>query len=118
MFEVQQDMLQALACCSSQDQCIRCSYRKYGQNCDLKLREDALAAIRQLQKERNAAINDMKQAQGAPCLVCINSYPNPETGRYACRIFGDFSHVDPANKNILSCGQFKWCGIPKDGDNA
>lgn len=119
MFEVQQDMLQALACCSSQDQCIRCSYRKYGQNCDLKLREDALVAISQLQQERDTAVSDMKQAQGCICQICKQYYrPNPKVRRYECRILGDFKKIDPECEGALVCGQFEWRGLQQKDDEA
>ena len=115
MDEIQKDTLQALQCCSMNDgnPCKGCPYlQTYDKFCIQELAENALAMIQQLQKERDAAVSDMKEAQGSVCLVCKHYYkPNPDIQRYACRFFGDFfkKGINPAD--TIWCGQFAWRGV-------
>ena len=71
---------------------------------------DALAYIRQLERERDAAVRDMYEAQGLLCLICKNHSPDPELKKYVCKEFGERYPED----GIIICGKFEWRGVKED----
>lgn len=67
--------------------------------------------IRQLEREREAAIKDMHAAQGCVCLVCKNFIPE-ESGdkKYACKGFGGCEHEE----DLILCTLFEWRGVEEE----
>ena len=62
-----------------------------------------------MRKERDAALYDMHQLQGAICAYCANLYRPDGADHVACRVFGkDYGGEDGSP---LICGSFKWRGI-------
>lgn len=80
---------------------------------------ESLARIRQLEsrlaqveKERDAALYDMNQLQGATCAYCKNLFRTAGASHVQCREFGDLSKFsDDENYNPLMCGRFEWRGL-------
>ena len=74
---------------------------------------DALAYIQQLERERDAAVKDMHEAQGCLCLIC-KSFAPAQSGekKYTCKAFGN--HVFESEP--LMCGQFEWRGAKEDDE--
>lgn len=88
--------------------------------CADRLRKDALAYIRQLEsrlahveRERDAAVHDMKQCQSAVCNACKRHYrPNPDVRHYECALLGKFSDIfDSDDDRPFICGKFEWRGV-------
>lgn len=75
--------------------------------------KDARAYIQQLERERDAAVRDMYEAQGLLCLICKNHFPDPELKKYVCKEFGERYPED----GIIICGKFEWRGV-KEEDHA
>lgn len=103
--------------------CLVCTYgtpRKRGMlPCDCEVRQDILALIdqlledkKQLERERDAAVEDIKKAAFCGCHVCEHYYrPDPNVRKYACRKFGDFDKVDfIADDGSIYCGAMNWRG--------
>ena len=66
----------------------------------------------QAERERDAALYDMHQLQGAICAYCANLYRPDGTAHVHCRVFGDLSRFDDDNEcSPLVCGKFKWRGV-------
>lgn len=72
--------------------------------------KDARAYIQQLERERDAAVRDMYEAQGLLCLICKNHFPDPELKKYVCKEFGARYPED----GIIICGKFEWRGVKED----
>lgn len=75
--------------------------------------------LAQTERERDAAVVDIRNAKWMLCHVCKNYYrPDPDIRHYACKAFGEFSKFlnssdfseDGYNFPSL-CGKFKWRGI-------
>lgn len=68
----------------------------------------------QLERERDAALHDMKNINGNICLACKNHYrPDLSVLKFACKEFGDLRCQE-----VLRCGKFEWRGVPeKEGEN-
>ena len=66
--------------------------------------------VKQLEAERDAAINDMYEAQSIVCLICKNYYqPDPAVKKYGCKVFGE--HF---GEGSILCGMFEWRGVQKE----
>lgn len=75
--------------------------------------------LAQVERERDAAVVDIRNAKWMLCHVCKNYYrPDPAVRHYACKEFGDFS--DFLNPSDFAeeeydfpslCGKFKWRGV-------
>lgn len=76
--------------------------------------DEAIAAGEKYKRERDAAINDMREASWCPCNVCKHHYrPDPNVRKYRCKVFGDFSTI--CNEEAHGyCGKFKWRGVKED----
>ena len=88
-------------------------------DCYEKLHYDTLALINQLQedkkqleRERDAAVEDIRKAAFCGCHVCKSYYrPDPAIRKYACRKFGSFEEHDfIADDGSIYCGAFEWRG--------
>lgn len=79
--------------------------------------EQELKAVKQ---ERDAAVSDMKRAQGCICNICKNHYrPDPAVRRYECKILGKFSEIfDDDDGGALFCGKFEWRGVCPENTEA
>jgi hypothetical protein len=79
--------------------------------------EQELAAVK---RERDAAVDDMKQAQGCICNICKSHYrPDPAVRRYECKILGKFSEIfDNDDGGALFCGKFEWRGVCPENKEA
>lgn len=103
------EIKRGLACCLSifkDDQ----ATRKYNERI-----LDVLAYIKQLERERDAAVKDMHEAQGCLCLICKSFVPAQSGAKkYTCKAFGN--HVFESEP--LICGQFEWRGVEEDKDEA
>ena len=123
--------------------CNGCAYRPYkiaSAGCGYERDQDVLAYIQQLEKERgelklrnifletnwkmaererNAAVVDIRNAKWMLCHVCKNYYrPDPTVRHYACKEFGEFSDFlmpsDFAEEGYdfpSLCGKFIWRGV-------
>lgn len=113
------EIKRSLFCCS-EGECHKCYYEN---ECDATrgrimcdaLQEDNMAYIQQLEKERDAAIVDIKNAKWCLCHVCKNYYrPDPTVRHYACKALGEFSDFrinDEEDSFIAHCGKFAWRGV-------
>ena len=109
------EIKKGLAACST-DEChgehVGCTYNDCGAMCIQNICADALALIQQLERERDAAINDMLEATFCPCNVCTNHYrPDPNVRKYRCKVFGDFGTAGADEINYGFCGKFEWRGV-------
>ena len=75
-----------------------------------EMNKDARAYIQQLERERDAAVRDMYEAQGLLCLICKNHFPDPELKKYVCKEFGERYPED----GIIICDKFEWRGVKED----
>ena len=82
-------------------------------SCICWMSKDALAYIQQLERERDAAVRDMYEAQGLLCLICKNHFPDPKLKKYACKEFGEHYPED----GIIMCGKFEWRGVKEEKTN-
>lgn len=81
-----------------------------------KALESARQELAAVKRERDAAVSDMKRAQGCICNICKNHYrPDPAVRRYECKILGKFSDIfDDDDGGALFCGKFEWQGVCSD----
>lgn len=91
-------------------QCPRCE-QLVGES--LALIQQLKAELEASKRERDAAISDMKRAQGCICNICKSHYrPDPAVRRYECKILGKFSEIfDNDDDGALLCGKFEWRGV-------
>lgn len=66
-----------------------------------------------MRTERDAALHDMHQLQGAICSYCANLYRPDGADHVHCKEFGDLSRFgnDDAECSPLICGKFAWRGV-------
>lgn len=68
--------------------------------------------LAQVERARDACIDDMKQFQGATCNTCKHHYrPDPNVRHYECALFGKFSDFLNSEEIPLMCGKFEWRGV-------
>lgn len=68
-----------------------------------------IGEIERLERERDAAIEDMKSVLGTGlCFLCQNRYLPDGAHRYACKELGEFRE----DHNPTFCGMFEWRGVP------
>ena len=81
---------------------LACPYNEHGDGCATYLNKDALDLIQQLERERDAAVEDINEAAmtGCLCYVCSRN----EKGH--CKAFdhGIFEAT-------VMCGQYEWRGV-------
>ena len=79
-----------------------CPYRVEGAWCRNALAHDTLAYIQQLERERDAAVEDIKEAAqtGSLCYICKSN----NKGHCSAFDHGIFEAV-------VMCGQYKWRGV-------
>ena len=115
------EIKKGLWCCSSEDEsadCGSCPYNR-GIDCSGRISElcaDALALFQQLERERDAAVKDMRNAALCGCHVCKHYYrPDPNVRKYACKIHGSFEEHDfIADDGSIWCGAMQWRGVQKE----
>lgn len=80
--------------------------------CEVATLKAELATVK---RERNAALYDMHQLQGAICAYCKNLYRPDGADHCECKEFGDLSKLtgDDACSPYI-CGKFKWRGLCKE----
>lgn len=81
--------------------------------------EQLESRLAQAERERDAAVADIRNAKWMLCHVCKNYYrPDPAIRHYACKEFGEFSKF--LNSSDFSedgydfpslCGKFGWRGV-------
>ena len=77
------------------------------------------AKLATAERERDAAIVDIRNAKWCLCHVCQNYYrPDPDVRHYECKAFGKFSDLfspsdfeEEEHNPINMCGKFKWRGV-------
>lgn len=109
-----EEIKRGLECCSVDG--LSCSNCSYCVACDADihaLERDALAYIQQLERERDAAVRDMRDATLCGCHVCKHYYrPDANVRIYACGKFGEFGKFDYINDDgSMFCGAFEWRGV-------
>jgi hypothetical protein len=74
--------------------------------------------VRQLKRERDAAVKDIRNAAWSCCHVCKHYYqPNPNVRIYSCKKHGDFDKHDfIADDGSIFCGAMEWRGVQGAGD--
>lgn len=85
----------------------------------LKAIEKAQADLAQVERERDAAVHDIRNAKWFLCHVCQNYYrPDPAVRHYECKVLGKFSDIfspsdfaEEDDNPISMCGKFKWRGV-------
>lgn len=115
--------------------CDKCDVYIPGYNLENRY-SDAFAYIQHLEsrlaqaeRERDAAVTDIRNAKWMLCHVCKNYYrPDPAIRHYACKAFGEFSKfLNPSDFSEDGydfpslCGKFKWRGVCAEntkGENA
>jgi len=121
-----EEIKKGLECCPGQYFGVSCGNCLYsndvvycGEN-GVRIMKDALKYIEQLEadltavkQERDAAVSDMKRAQGCICNICKSHYrPDPAVRRYECKILGKFSEIfGNDDGGALFCGKFEWRGV-------
>lgn len=98
-------------CCASYYRCRECPYS--GERCAITLSSDTLGYIQQLERERDAAIEDIKKAALFLCQTCKKYHPAIVDGskHYCDRIPAD--HFDDG---AIACGMYEWRGVQEDND--
>lgn len=113
--EETKEILQTKFCVHSQEKLYRSALAYIQQleaaNAELLTKCERLTEkCHQLEREWDAAVDDMRKAQGNICAVCKNYYrPDPAVRKYSCRIIGDF-----AKDGALTCGLFEWRGVKEE----
>ena len=84
--------------------------------CWATMEADALAYIRELEAERDAAIADMEKMQGNICQACKYYYqPDPTVRKWSCRVLGEYwADIFEHDGGLLMCGTFEWRGVQDD----
>lgn len=71
--------------------------------------------LAQVERERDAAVADVRNAKWFLCHVCKKYYrPDPTVRHYACKALGEFSDFrvnDEEESFIAHCGRFEWRGV-------
>ena len=110
------------------DDCRSCPHNVDGGRMDLaKCVADAAALIQQqerqlaekdariaeLERERDAAVEDIRKAAFCGCHVCKHYYrPDPNVRKYSCKKYGDFDKHDfIADDGSIFCGAMEWRGV-------
>lgn len=105
------EIKKGLECCTSRD-CggSKCPYFNE-KSCNAAKSADALALIRQLEAERDAAVADMRQASIHLCCAC-KKYHHAVRGvsHHYCEVIGEREDFTGA----ISCGMFEWRGVQKE----
>ena len=119
------EIKKGLEMCGVYGECSKCPYI---QQCDEHIANggdyrpadviltDALALIQQVERERDAAVKDMRNAALCGCHVCKHYYkPDPNVRKYACKIHGSFDEHDfIADDGSIWCGAMEWRGVQKE----
>lgn len=125
------EIKKGLECCIPRDYestCRKCPYSRDDSSaeCIADLEKDALDYIQQLEshlaqveRERDAAVQDVSNAKWMLCHVCKNYYrPDPTVRHYACKVLGEFSEfLSPSDfaeegyDPISFCSKFAWRGV-------
>ena len=123
------EIKKGLECCMDYQNCTegedpQCPYYD-AQRCMEALLADALAFIQQLQAEnaekdarikqleaeRDAAVEDMKQAAIYLCCACKKYHPAVRgVSHHYCEVIGERDDFTGA----ISCGMFEWRGVQKE----
>ena len=112
-------LLATLYYCQSQKGCGGCPGEAECGNSSDFLEKESAKVIERLMgerdkaiEERDAALYDMHQLQGATCAYCKNLYRPDGADHVKCREFGDLSRFyDGVECSPLICGKFAWRGV-------
>ena len=89
-----------------------CPYNTSNAGCVGELIRDALVLIQQLERERDAAIEDIKKAAMFLCQTCKKYHPAIIDGS---KHFCDETPADHFGDGAIVCGMYEWLGV-KDGN--
>lgn len=79
--------------------------------CD-QLRKDALAYIQQLEREKNAAIEDIKKAALFLCQTCKYHHAMVDGGKHYC----DKIPAEHFDDGAIACSMYEWHGVKEEKD--
>lgn len=70
-------------------------------------------SIEHLERERDAAVEDIRKAAWCCCHVCKHYYqPDPNVRTHSCKKYGDFDKHDfIADDGSIFCGAMEWRGV-------
>lgn len=106
------EIKKGLQYCSENTWCVgsECPYYEIT-DCDTYIAEDALALIGQLERERDAAVEDIQKATIYLCQVCKKYHPaQKDVHPHYCEELG--SHPDYGG--AIACSMFEWRGIQEE----
>ena len=86
-----------------------CAYNSTGTGSCFSYIKQLESRLAQVERERDAALRDMHQLQGALCAYCKNLYRPNDALQGTCSVFGD-GYGDSAYSPLF-CGGFKWRGV-------
>lgn len=111
MMKKPDEIKKGLECCLF-GQCGSCPYsEEYGCYCSEYLRDDIREYHNQLEAERDAAVEDMKQAAIYLCCACKKYHPAVRgVSHHYCEVIGERDDFTGA----ISCGMFEWRGVQKE----
>jgi len=115
-----EEMKKGLECCfpCEEPDCLECPYRGVA-SCAGTRMDDTLAYIQQLERERDAAIKDIRAASLSGCHVCKHYYqPDPDKRVFACKKYGAFGSFEwLKDDGSVFCGSIEWRGVQEVNDN-
>lgn len=108
-----EEIKKSLKRCGKDRNCHKfCSYWDI-EDCTGELFKDALALIEHLERERDAAIEDIKVAATFLCQTCKKYHPAVIDGT---KHFCDEIPADHFDDGAIACGMYEWRGVKEEKD--
>lgn len=105
-----------MECCSiTPPKCNECPANIANHLCDISMLRCTLAYIEQLERERDAAIEDIKKAALFLCQTCKKYHPTNDglVNKQYC----DAIPADHFGDGAIACGMYEWRGVKEKKDD-
>lgn len=111
MVKTPEEIKKGLQYCSENTWCVgsECPYYEIT-DCDTYIAEDALTYIEQLERERDAAIEDIPKAAILLCQTCKYHHAMLDGGKHYC----DKIPADYFDDGAIACGMYEWRGAKEE----
>lgn len=104
-----------MKCCSiNPPKCNECPANIENSLCDISMLRSTLAYIQQLERERDAVIEDIKVAATFLCQTCKKYHPAVIDGT---KHFCDEIPADHFDDGAIACGMYEWRGVKEEKDD-
>jgi len=108
-----EEIKKGLECCfpCEEPDCIDCPYRRVESCADTRI-DDTLAYIQQLERERDAAVEQLKEVDRVDLFRCSHCIHDElcNDGLTSCI---DCDKDCPCH-TCEKCGNWQWCGVPQE----